>query len=343
MSERWNGERARADGAPLVSVLMAVRNAGPYLRDSVDSILRQTLRAFEFLIVDDASTDDSAALLEEFARRDDRLRLFRNVRALHVGPSLNFLAGQARSPVCARMDADDVADPDRLRRQWSVLTRRVEVCLVGTLWEGVDRQGRVVRPRNRWALLRGSSTPPFPAGSVMFRREAFDAVQGYRDLPWEDVDLAIRMSSRGRVEVLPEALYRYRFHTGSASQGHERVAMIRSLAHMYRQVGFGEGHGRGAPETSSPGVGNGIREGLTAAYYLEASRLWAGEAPMSAGLDDLGKLGWDRVSLKLRVLRACGAVSPRLLRAGLATAIRLLDLTAGWVLRTGEPVGWPRS
>jgi glycosyltransferase involved in cell wall biosynthesis len=97
---------------------MAARNAAPYITASVRSVLRQTLRDLELLVLDDASTDTTGTILDGLARRDGRVRLFRNARQLGVARSLNFLAGQARSPLCARMDADDLAHPDRLRRQW---------------------------------------------------------------------------------------------------------------------------------------------------------------------------------------------------------------------------------
>lgn len=152
--------------SPLVSFVMPVHNALPFLDESVGSILNQTFADFEFVILDDGSTDGSTEALREWARSDARIRLYESARNLGPAGSSNFVVARARAPLVARMDADDVSHPDRLRRQWEVLERRPDVALVGTLYEGIDARGRRVRPRDRWRLARPTINPPFPHGSV---------------------------------------------------------------------------------------------------------------------------------------------------------------------------------
>lgn len=154
------------DPHPLISVVMPVRNGMPYLAESIRSILLQTLEDFEFLILDDASTDETPRVLRGWARQDGRIRVIGHSEP-GLSRALNDLVREARAPVCARMDADDISHPDRLGRQWEVLHRSPDVALVGTLWEGIDEQGRRVRPRDRWGLLRGAPFAPFPHGSAV--------------------------------------------------------------------------------------------------------------------------------------------------------------------------------
>ena len=99
---------------PRVTVLMSVYNGRAFLNRSVSSILRQTYRDFEFLVIDNCSADDSYALLESYARQDARIRLLRNDRNVGLAASLNRGLKEARGEFIARMDADDSARPERL-------------------------------------------------------------------------------------------------------------------------------------------------------------------------------------------------------------------------------------
>lgn len=160
---------------------MPVHNALPFLDESIRSILEQTLTDFEFVILDDASTDGSAELLIEWSRKDQRIHLHKSERRLGLSGSSNAVVSKAHSAIIARMDADDISHPERLRRQWDVIERLSDVVVVGTLCIGIDANGRKVRPRDRWRLVRRSAYIPFPHGSAMFRKGAFEVVKGYRE------------------------------------------------------------------------------------------------------------------------------------------------------------------
>src|SRR5215207_3518914 len=161
---------------PAISVVMPVHNALPFLEESIKSILTQTLSDFEFVILDDASTDGSLKLLRQWSLRDTRIHLHESKTQLGLAGSSNAIVAKARAPLVARMDADDIAHPDRLLRQMNIIKDRPDVALIGTLCNGIDASGREVRPRDRWRLLRRSNLIPFPHGSAMFRREVFDQV-----------------------------------------------------------------------------------------------------------------------------------------------------------------------
>src|SRR5688572_26937741 len=146
-----------ATGCPMVtipplSVVMPVRNALPYLDAAVESILGQTFKDFEFVIRDDDSTDGSYERLRFWAASDKRIRLFEGDSCLGPAGSSNWVVGKARAPIVARMDADDVALPHRFRHQLSVLNDNPDAVLIGSVWEGIDRQGRVVRGPDLSAL-----------------------------------------------------------------------------------------------------------------------------------------------------------------------------------------------
>lgn len=329
---------------PPLSVVMPVHNAAPYLDAAVESILTQTFADFELVALDDRSTDGSAGLLRDWAKRDRRLRLVESPTRLGLARSADRVVRESRAPVCARMDADDVSCPTRLEAQWEALEANPDCVLAGTLWEGIDATGRVVRPRDRWRLTRRASLSPFPHGSIMFRRRAFDAVGGYRaglDY-WEDLDLFLRMATHGRILVVPRPLYRYRFHGASAlggaiSPGEERATdlMLRCLA--VRRAG-----GDYTPLLAGA-ASAGERPGLSPAtlYFLGARRLWAGQRPgLLRRLPAMRPRRPTALWLGLLVLATAGQLAPRLVRSTLAGFIRLRDAWASARVPDGAPVEW---
>ena len=191
---------------------MPVHNAEPYLDEAIESILNQTFRDFEFVILDDGSTDRSTEILRGWAAKDDRIRLHRQEKNSGPAESSNQVVRHASGTLIARMDADDVSHPERLQQQVELLQRRPEVGLVGTLCDVIDKEGRTVRTRDLWRVTRRSWFAPFPHGSIMYRRELFDLAGGYRGecVYWEDQDMFLRMSAYTRVVTLPRSLYRHR-------------------------------------------------------------------------------------------------------------------------------------
>lgn len=318
---------------------MPVRNVAPFLDASVRSILAQTFADFEFVIVDDASSDGSSDILASWATRDPRVRVVRSDVPLGLAGSSNAAVRASRGRIVARMDGDDVAHPERLAQQLAVLAREPDAVLIGTVFEGIDASGQTVRPCDRWRLLRPSPFAPFPHGSIMFRRDAFDAVGGYdpRNDYWEDLDLFRRLARRGRVLVLPRPLYRYRFHSTNVRLVDRRTEVERGVARMWRAV---------APPRRNHRDGDGKSEGVSppsdprVLYSVSACRLWAGEDP-----DLWPRLQWrtlgglDPMVIGIFAVAALASVSPRAGRFTLATAIAVRDRLAG--LRLGrEPREW---
>jgi len=296
---------------------MPVHNALPFLDESISSILGQTWTEFEFVILDDASTDGSTEALQEWSRKDSRIRLFKSEKCLGLSGSSNAVVSKARSAIVARMDADDISHPDRLRRQWEIIDSRPDVAVVGTLCVGIDETGREVRPRDRWRLLRRSAYIPFPHGSVMFRRNVFDQVGGYSlDAEGgEDQDLFSRMSAGCGVVTLPDVLYRYRYHSRNAT-----------LLNGTRAVTLNH-------------TENGHE--MAAFYMLGAMRLWAGNPPMLLKPMLAKKsLRWNPKTLMILASAIWGDASPPSLRFFLRSSIRVRDFLAGLRVNDGRPYEW---
>jgi glycosyltransferase involved in cell wall biosynthesis len=189
---------------------MSVHNGAPWVADAIGSVLAQTLGDLECIVIDDGSTDDTARVLAGLD--DPRLRVERRPRA-GLTRSLNRALALARAELLARLDADDVALPERLERQRAFLAAHPEVGVLGTGAREVDAAGstvRVVRPpvedaAIRRALIRAN---PMVHSSVMLRRELLLEVGGYDEsLPVaQDYDLWMRLARITRLANLPEAL-----------------------------------------------------------------------------------------------------------------------------------------
>ncbi|MFQ5873530.1 MAG: glycosyltransferase [Dehalococcoidia bacterium] len=209
--------------SPRVSVLMAVHNGETYLRRAVDSILAQTFADFEFIIVNDGSTDSTAAVLEEYQEQDHRIRVYgQKNRGLLT--SLQQGCDLARGEYVARMDADDIAFPERLERQVCFLEQNPGVALVGGAVVVVDETGGPfhttrypVQDRQiKEAIYRYN---PFAHPAIIVRKQALLAVGGYRKpfVRAQDYDLWLRLSERFELANLPEPVLYYRAHSDQVS------------------------------------------------------------------------------------------------------------------------------
>lgn len=233
----------------LISVLMPVYNAVRYVEAAVGSILAQTERDFELIVVDDGSTDGSLAILKRFADRDIRVRLVsRENRGLVV--TLNEMLSLARGRFLARMDADDIADPRRFERELHALEVDRSLVAVGCSVHFIDPAARRLMtfayPVGHDAIVdwtmaiergNGMSHP-----ALMMRADAVRQVGGYRAEFWpaEDADLVLRLAEIGRVDNLVQPLLSYRLHPESIGQVHskrQRDAHYRSVAEAALRLG----------------------------------------------------------------------------------------------------------
>jgi len=208
---------------PAVSVVMPVRDGARHVEDALASILRQGLRDFECIVCDDGSVDRTPEILARLAAVDARLRVLRLERAGIVA-ALNAGLAAARADWVARMDADDIAAPDRLERQMAAAARHPEAAAIGSAWRVVGPGGeprRVVVPpldpdAIAAALMRHN---PLAHPTMLLRRDAVRALGGYRAAfrSAEDYDLWLRLSDRHPLRAIPEVLLDYREHGGQSA------------------------------------------------------------------------------------------------------------------------------
>jgi glycosyltransferase involved in cell wall biosynthesis len=210
---------------PLISVLMPVRNLGRYVGPSIESVLAQTWRDFEFLIVDDGSTDGTAETVRTYANRDSRIRILRGPSD-GISRALNLGLSESRGRYIARMDGDDLCLPTRLEQQVRFLEEHRDHVLVGCRCTLIDPDGRPIcekadiKPSHEQieALLLRMKWP-IVHPSIMVRADAIAKVGGYNESfrIVQDHDLFLRLGETGKLANLQEILFLYRQHFNSAT------------------------------------------------------------------------------------------------------------------------------
>jgi len=201
--------------SPKVTVLMPVYNAERFLREAVESILRQKFTDFELLVVNDRSTDGTAALLEGY--NDPRVHIVSNASNIGLPASLHRGLDYARGEYVARIDADDVALPQRLAEQVRYLDHHPDVGLVASAIDIIDNEGMKIgienlarSPEALYYLLTFKNC--IAHCSVTFRRELILGIGGYHESTKfaEDYDLWVRVSRRARIAKLDKILAQWR-------------------------------------------------------------------------------------------------------------------------------------
>lgn len=229
---------------PKITVLMAVYNGELYLRDTIDSILNQTFRDFEFLIINDGSTDSTKEIILSYS--DPRITFVNNEVNLGLPKSLNNGLRIAQGEVIARQDADDVSEPDRLEKQLSFLERNPEIVLIGTWYKEIDESGNFIKDvalpcdtnEIRWDMLFYT-----PLMHTMFRKESMLSGAGLYDESYryaEDWELFSRAAANGvPVANVGEYLVSYRIHSRSLSSNSKDLGSTRYNLHI-RTHNFGQ-------------------------------------------------------------------------------------------------------
>jgi hypothetical protein len=310
---------------PDVTVLMPVRNGGRYLDAAIASIRGQQLRNFEFIICDDGSTDDTPHLLAQHAAQDGRIKVL-TLPPVGLVEALNQGLRAARTAWVARMDADDVAWPERLSVQLAAAAAHPEAGAIGSAWRIIDPEGRprrVVRPPTDPAAIAAALLERncLAHPTVLLRREAVMAAGLYRDTfrYAEDYDLWLRLCEHHALLAVPQPLLDYREHPGQVSQG---ALEQRILAELGAQVAArARRQGAADPAIGGPPV---TREWLLSAGASEAevrARLIAGA--LGASKDALQARQPATARAAVRLLCAQEGLHPRTRLHALLLQIRL--------------------
>ncbi|NOU22813.1 MAG: glycosyltransferase [Methyloglobulus sp.] len=218
-----------------ISVLMPVYNAEPYIGKAVESILKQTFTDFEFIIINDGSTDRSLQILQHYAHQDDRIRLVSRenrglVKTLNEGLDL------ADAPLIARMDADDIAVPERFALQKDFMDNNPDFVCVGGRVRVIDEKSRFLiiadtkldHEEIELSALQGIT--PICHPTAMLRKDKLNIVGGYQqcDYPAEDLGLFLNLSELGRLGNLSNIVLEYRIHNHSISTTTNEFQMQKS-------------------------------------------------------------------------------------------------------------------
>jgi len=208
---------------PKVTVLMSVYNGQQYLAQAIDSILGQTFQDFEFLIINDGSTEPVERVIGSYD--DDRI-VFVTQKNAGLTRALNRGLGLATGMYVARMDSDDISLPTRLQVQVTAMDDDSNLALVGCYFDVIDERGQLIEKKELitdpiYRLWRLQFHNNYGHGSVMLRKESVKAAGMYNEnLRYaQDYDLWSRLSTKSNTKIITEALYRYRMVTegGQAS------------------------------------------------------------------------------------------------------------------------------
>lgn len=210
---------------PVISVIMPVYNAAKFLRQSIDSVLSQTFKDFEFLIFNDASTDDSLVIIKSYT--DPRIKLITSEVNTGYLPHLNHGFKIARGKYIARMDADDISHPERFQQQFDYLEQNTNVQIAGsfiTLFSDEKETIKTIKypvlPKYiKWHAIKGT---PLAHPAVMLKTECIAQLNYFYDhhyYPAEDYDLWTRLLLKNyNIANIPAVLLKYRAHQHQTSE-----------------------------------------------------------------------------------------------------------------------------
>lgn len=299
----------RTTATPCISILTAVRDGLPYLEEAIASIRAQTLGDWEWVLVDDGSTDGSAARLADWAHRDPRLRLLRRP-ATGLVAALNAGLARCRAALVARMDADDIARPERLALQRAALVAgsgetvvdgRVEL-FGGRRNQGMQRYVRWLNEHHDHASIAADLfvESPIVHPATCYQRDAVLAAGAYRagDFP-EDYDLWLRLHARGhRFRKLSPTVLHWRDHRSRLTRTDRRYRRAAFTALKQRALWALEGEQLASGPLVLWGAARGTRSwrqwlrhhALRPAYVIDANPRRQGQRILDAPVVPAGEL-----------------------------------------------------
>lgn len=207
-----------------VSVLMPVYNAEKYLAEAIDSIIAQSYTNWELILINDGSTDSSEAIILSYA--DRRIKYHKNEQNIGLIDTLNKGIDLCKGKYIARMDADDIAMPDRLKNQVALMNHNTELVLCGTNALVIDNDGNktgeiINTDSNTLLQISLLFTNPFIHPSVLIRKEALDNLRYNKQaIHIEDYELWTKIAGKGKLANISQPLLKYRWHDTNVSVKH---------------------------------------------------------------------------------------------------------------------------
>lgn len=201
---------------PKISVLTSAYNAEPYIGESIESILSQTFKDFELIIVDDCSTDKTLKVIQKYAKKDKRIRVIVNKTNQGVGKNRNILKNNAKGIYIAWQDADDISPKNRLLHQYQYLESHPNAWIVGGYLEFFDETGilsiRKYAENDKDIRKNMFKFSPVSLGASMIRKKYLDEFGDYDPnyVPADDVEMSFRVGSKYEFGNIQEVVLKYR-------------------------------------------------------------------------------------------------------------------------------------
>jgi glycosyltransferase involved in cell wall biosynthesis len=232
--------------SPKISVLMSVHNGAKYLKESIKSILNQTFSDFEFIIVNDASTDNSLEIIKSFS--DSRIVILNNPENLGLTKSLNIGLKQASGKYIARLDADDLSFPDRLEKQLSFMEKNIDISLIGSWAKIIDNKGQFIKNNysssdsNFLKFQISFIKNPLIHSSIFFKKEILKEIKQYDEnfIYAQDFSFYSKVIKRYKISVIPQTLIEYRNHAEAISHIPNKLEIQRKNAKkiIFKNINF---------------------------------------------------------------------------------------------------------
>jgi len=224
-----------------VSIVMPNYNGALYLREAIESVLNQTFTNFEFIIVDDASTDNSRDIIADYSARDNRIKVVFNAVNQYVNRTANIGLEAASGKYYARIDSDDICLPNRIEMQYEFMENNPDVLICGSYCHIIDKNGNIISNKKfpiedyeiKRALWRRT---PIQHSCLFARREIIINNGKYNatDTPSEDLEMLIRLGSKYKFANIPEYLVKYRVHGNNIIMRQQR-AVIRKTVQLRKE------------------------------------------------------------------------------------------------------------
>lgn len=232
---------------PLVSVIMPVYNVESYILASINSILNQTYKNFELIVIDDCSNDNTWSIITKLSFLNPRIRCFRNETNMKIAASLNFGISVSRGDYILRMDGDDISSENRIERMLNFLYSNTDIDLVGCEMFLMDDLSNIIGYRsllNCFIHLKKILKYASPVPHIwLCRRSVYDKVGEYRYSGVEDYDFLLRMVSMGmKFCNMKEALYYVRIRSGNTSStiGYRQYVSAKAVYSLFlERIKFG--------------------------------------------------------------------------------------------------------
>lgn len=232
---------------PAISVITPVYNTEKYIAECINSILKQTFKDFELIIIDDCSTDRTWSIVKKFALKDTRIRAFKNKKNLGIAGNRNKGLSKARGKYVVWQDADDVSMPYRLKMQFEYMERHKRVGIAGGYLKFFNEHNPNMGVRKyatddttlRSKIFRYS---PVAQPAAIIRRQCLVEVGGYNLAypPSEDLDMSFRIGEKYRFGNIPKIMIKYRDHPNSVT--YRGLRKMEKNTTTIRKVHFGNPH-----------------------------------------------------------------------------------------------------